>query len=160
MKKHKSKKPKPPDTVWLSAKKFAFLQDWGTYGNETFVAIGLTHDEILAAMRKMGCAESNVLCYDRGFEPEDRKKYYEEPFTWNAKGRAMGLLYMPDWKNNLDSYTTLVHETSHMIKRCLIDYRGMEDEVEAQAYQQQYLFSQIAIACANAIKLTHAPRTK
>ena len=155
------KKVKKQDTVWLSRKKFAFFQDWGTYSTETFVAVGMTHEEILAAMRTMGCVKRNINRYDASIGP-DKDKAYEAhgAFTWKARRSELNLLWLHEWKNNMTWYSNLVHETNHMIKRNLTDYRLMEDETEAQAYQQEYLFTRIAAACSKAIKLKHAPRAK
>ena len=156
------KKVKKQDTVWLSRKKFAFFQDWGTYPTKTFVAVGMAHEEILDAMRTMGCKKSYIKRYDASIGPDKDKAY--EPngaFTWKARGNSgLNLLWLSEWKNNMPWYANLVHETNHMIKRNLTDYRGMEDETEAQAYQQEYLFTRIAATCSKAIKLKHAPRAK
>lgn len=158
------KKPKPLETFWLSRKKFAFLQDWGTYTTQTFVAVGLKHDEILTAMRAMGCEEQLVKRYDAGMgRHKDTTEAYDPNGAFVWRGRPPGsvnLLWMGAWKNNLTWYGNLLHETAHLVKFFITDYRHMEDETEAQAYQQEYLFQRVALTCAKAIKLKHAPRPK
>ena len=131
MKKTKRKPAKP--------KTLAYIQDWGTYTNETMVVVGLSHKEILAALKRLKAAPYVIEQYDTDTADHDYSGGYG--FVWNAGGRT--LLWLEDWKYDAEHLKTLVHETNHLIYLVLVKNKGFEKEMEAQAYQQQYLFSAI-----------------
>jgi len=113
--------------------KFSYLQDWGTFTNETFVVVGMTQKEILADMRRRKFKKDAIEAFSRQNKPNGD----ETAFVWVRKG--MTLLWLNGWRIDLEHYSTVVHETNHLIWEITRD-KGMVEEAEMQAYQQEYLF--------------------
>jgi hypothetical protein len=129
MKKPKRKPAKP--------KTLAYIQDWGTYTNETLVVVGMNQKQILAALVREGAIPDIVEAY--GYvKPED---YESDGFIWTYKGCTV--LWLEDWKYDAAHLDTLVHETNHLVYNMMVKRKKMKEEMEAQAYQQAYLFSAI-----------------
>lgn len=120
-------------------KKFSFVQDWGTYPNETFVVVGLAHKEILAAMRRRKFKKDAISAFAETGRPN--KDETASAFAWY---RGPSVLWFPEWQIDLAHYANLVHETNHLVFDAARD-KGMRYEPEAQAYQQEYLFSNIVV---------------
>ncbi len=118
-------------------KKFSFVQDWGTYPNQTFVVVGLAHKEILAAMRRRNFKKDAILAFAKTGRPD--KGETASAFAWYM---GPSVLWFPEWKIDLAHYANLVHETNHLIFDAARD-KGMRHEPEAQAYQQEFLFIEI-----------------
>lgn len=123
-------KRKPAKTKTL-----AYIQDWGSYSNETIVVVGMDHKEILAGMLKMGVKPDIMRAYDK----LDNYDYYG--FEWEYDGCTV--LWLREWRYDADHLDTLVHETNHLVYDILVKSKGMGKEMEAQAYQQAYLFTNI-----------------
>lgn len=123
-------KRKPAKTKTL-----AYIQDWGTYDNETFVVVGMDHKEILAGMAKVGTLPQVLAAYEKV------GSYDFCGFVWNYQGCTV--LWLREWRYDADHLDTLVHETNHLIHDILVKRKDMGGEMEAQAYQQAYLFTNI-----------------
>lgn len=119
-------------------KKFCFLQDWGTYSNQTFVVVGMTLKEIIAAMRRRNFKKSAILSFEKGGRPKSDED--AAAFVWVDGG--MSLLWFPEWKLDITHYSDLVHETNHLVFEIARD-KGMSEEAEAQAYLQEYLWNSL-----------------
>jgi hypothetical protein len=96
----------------------------------------MSHERVLATLKRRKAGPEITKAYDK-VQPN----YDTDGFIWKFKGRT--LLYLPEWKYDTEHLDTLVHETNHLIHYMLVKRKQMEDEVEAQAYQQAYLFSSI-----------------
>lgn len=124
------------------------MQDWGSYTNETLVIVGTDYDETIHLLHRLGARQFAGV-----------KK---EMFTAGHRGCVLHtegatLLWFPEWKNNWEHIDVLVHEISHLIFFVMMQGKGMEDESEAMAYQQEYLFKKIR---QNLYDLSTKPYTK
>lgn len=119
-------------------KAFSFLQDWGTFRNETFVVVGMGRLEILLAMKRQNFRDDAIKAFENEFRPRDNDP--ADAFIWTYEG--VSLLWFRDWKIDLEHYGNLVHETNHLVFEMSRD-GGYRDELEANAYQQQYLWLNI-----------------
>jgi hypothetical protein len=118
--------------------KAAFIQDWGSYTNQTFVSVGMPIKDTIRAMsqrklnphviKNFSQCSSNVASGAMGF-------------VWHNEGRT--ILWLPDWKNDWEHWYTLIHETHHLVQHVLVHTNRMDDETDALAYQQEYLFRHI-----------------
>jgi hypothetical protein len=118
--------------------KTIFIQDWGTFTNETLVCVGSSKQEILAFMKANSVKVELIEKFERKPEP----KGSSEAFTWSPEGTGCTLLWFRHWSGDPDDLDTLVHETNHLIYDISRD-KGFRDEPEIQAYQQAYLFTGI-----------------
>jgi len=121
-------------------KKFAFLQDWGTYGNETLVIVGMDAEEIIKHIQRKG------FNFTAGFPASLRRVFKATSVSARCvfeEGRS--ILWLPSWKDDWENWETLMHEIVHLIHRCLCINKHMDEEDEAQAYQMEYLFRAIRI---------------
>jgi hypothetical protein len=118
--------------------KFSFIQDWGIFRNETFVCVGMTRMEILLEMKRQEFRKDAITAFEMTFRPKD-----DDPaamFVWVDEG--ISLLWMADWRVDLEHYGDLVHETNHLVFEVGKDV-GFREELEANAYTQQYLWLNI-----------------
>ena len=122
-------------------KKFFFIQDWGTFSNETLVCVGMTHNEIVGVLRqikaKIEIARSFIQDHDKfeNFSGLDR--------VWYDRGLGATILSLKDWSNDWKHWDCLVHESTHLVHEILGHQKNMMDEDEARAYQIEYLFREI-----------------
>ena len=125
-----------------------FIQDWGTYKNETLVCIGTGHKEVLRFINSHGIQKRFkkwILGNEELFKSAvDRKD--NGFFLFNE---GMSLLWLKDWKNDWEHYDTLLHELNHAVYFILGNSRLMNAEPEGLAYQQEYLFREIRHKLAN-----------
>lgn len=135
-------------------KKYSYIQDWGTYHNETYVAVGMTHDEIVKDMTKRHFHKGDVLAYQQNVGPSN----YEESAAFVYRRGGKTSLWIKEWKGNWEDCGILVHETNHLVHFILGDNKGMFSEIEANAYQQEYLFEQIVFKLNTVFKIK--PLTK
>jgi hypothetical protein len=115
-----------------------FLQDWGTFTNETLVCVAVTKKEILQFMKRNNFRKTLIEQFERKSAPSAGAS----AFVWNPTGAGCTLLWMDSWLGRREDVNTLVHETNHLIYDISRD-KGFEDEPEIQAYQQEYLFKNI-----------------
>lgn len=120
------------------SKKFAFIQGWGTYSNETLVVVGMGAEEIINYLHK------NDFSFSSDFTEQLRQSFKDDeddPPSGRCvfdEGRSM--LWLPSWKDDWENWETLMHEIVHLIHRGLCINKFMSKEDEAQAYQMEYLF--------------------
>jgi hypothetical protein len=112
-----------------------FIQDWGTLPNETLVVVGLTYERIVEEMKSNDFHEDVIKAFSKA-----KPRSGANAWCWFEEGRS--LLWIEDWRTDLDHLTTLVHETNHLVFQVARD-KGAEEEMEFQAYQQEYLFENI-----------------
>lgn len=121
--------------------KHIYLQSWGTYSDETVVAVGASHEDILAWAKKIKAKPWIIK------EIEEGKKKLEEYMDGRGcfiemtgpTGRAT-ILWLRKWDRSLEDVSVLVHELSHAIDLVLVKALCMGDETEAKAYQLQFLY--------------------
>lgn len=124
-------------------KKFAYIQDWGTYGNDTIVAIGMTIPEIVAFLKrkKQGTEEQYKELLDNEENLIGKMKRTQGFCAVNEDGTS--IIWFPDWEDDWHHYEVLLHEICHAVHNILGKYRNMMDEDESRAYQTEYLFHNI-----------------
>ena len=115
-----------------------FLQDWGTFTNETLVCVAVTEKEILQFMKRNNFRKTLIEQFERKSAPSAGAN----AFVWTPIGTGCTLLWMDSWLGRREDVNTLVHETNHLIYDISRD-KGFKDEPEIQAYQQEYLFKNI-----------------
>lgn len=119
-------------------KKYCYVQDWGSYQNDTFVIVGMTHREVVKKMKSLKFNKNAVHVYDTKVFLDN---YESEGFVFTIGGKSV--LWLRNWKKDDEHLGTLVHETAHLIYLILGKNKGMEEETEAQSYQQEFLFNNI-----------------
>lgn len=62
-------------------------------------------------------------------------------YFWHKDGRSV--LWVKTWGNHWNEIETLVHELHHAVFTILQENKAMSTEMEALAYQQEYLLRQI-----------------
>ncbi len=118
-----------------------WIQDWGTYGEQTLVAIGASKKEILSYLKRH-CPKSEFL--------DNVKSEFEVPKNcdgcfwthYNPKFRG-SILWLQSLEFTPHSLGVLAHEICHAVRRLLIEERNMVNEVEAICYQTEYLTKNI-----------------
>lgn len=125
-------------------KKYWYLQDWGTYNNQTPVFVGYTVKEITTIIKRQ---KWNKEAVKKWCEDEDLAEFMEgkNGAVWKYEGWT--LLYLPSWNGTWDDIETLVHECFHLVvgqlggQKAFINGGSIEEE--GMAYQQEYLFRSI-----------------
>lgn len=142
-------------------KKISFIQGWGTYTNQTFVCVGMTFQEVIRQNKRLHA--------DKWFTDfiTERKATFEGELRAMPKGFLMyhesgaSLLWLKTWKDDWEHYETLIHELHHAVHFMLGKLRLMNDEAEALAYQQEWMFRQLRRRLRHELKLrTKKPRKK
>ena len=125
-------------------RKGSFVLDWGTFQDDTLVLVGLGHSEWEAAAKKVDGAAKGFVdwvkkaadnCYEAGAFEGTKGFFYHDTSPWT-------ILCFPEWNGTWEDYGTLMHELHHAVHYVLGERRHMKDEMEALAYQQEFLFSQ------------------
>lgn len=124
-------------------KKFFYVQEWGSYTNQTLVCVGMTANEIVSASKKLKSDKEFIDFLDKDIRDEVDKLQIDGSNGMFTEKNGASLLWLKVWENTWKSTGVLIHELSHAIYMILDKSKGMMDEVEAKAYQQEYLFHQI-----------------
>ncbi len=123
--------------------KKAFEIDWGTYPIKMHVCVGMDSKEIkeyaegIMSKREFKRLEKDFFDIDS-----------YEGFYMRLEG--LNLLYLERWGRHEDS-KTLIHELHHAVHIHLHNDRHMTNEIEALAYQMEYLYDQVVtkLKCKN-----------
>ncbi len=119
-----------------------FIQDWGTYSNETLVAVGETRENIFKWMKKNGIRQELIDQLEEDLEDNETMHRDCDGLVSSKDGRTF--LWLKQYrKNNHDDADCLMHECLHLIQFVLFDEKGMADEKEGPAYQLEYLVRNI-----------------
>lgn len=122
--------------------KVIFWQDTGAFQDNFLVSVGMKKKEILSYAKRTGACENTLTLID-DLEPEDFTKEVRVGMTlFEKKTKAVVLLYFPEFEDNWEKWETLMHETHHLV-HYLSKKKGFEEEPEAQAYLQEYIFRAI-----------------
>lgn len=115
-----------------------FIQDWGTYSNETLVCINVSFDEIVKWTIK-NKYKVPVLIQ----EPEETRECIKEAPGFVVIGSDhTSLLWMKEFRDKWEFYETLMHEVHHLVHG-IFSHKRMLHEKDANAYQFEYLFREI-----------------
>lgn len=130
--------------VRKTSKVRSFIQDWGTYSNQTLVVVGMNHKQIIAKMKQMHLNKEIIQEFDKSGKDKDDIELIKgaNAFCWlDEHGRSV--LSFVKWDGSWVDYDTLVHETYHLVYSILHKHKNMKKEEEACAYQMEYLFRNI-----------------
>lgn len=119
-----------------------FIQDWGTYSNETIVSIGSSPGEVKRFMEKAKIKKEPKEWLLRKFDELENIKPSESGFCL-LSDKGWTFLWLRDFDDTWDFWSTLIHEISHLIDHVLREHKLMWKETEACAYQTEYLFNSI-----------------
>ena len=120
-----------------------FTQDYGTYSDEILVVSGITDKKkVFAYLKKIHALVpfSKWILTDWD-EFQEKLKKNKGLFCWNTEVSGT-VLFLQQCGDAWDFWTTLLHETNHIVFQ-IAHRKGMKDEMEAQAYLQEYLFNSI-----------------
>lgn len=122
------------------SQKAYFIQDWGSYSNETLVVVAMNGDEILSAMKRLKIKKDVIDKFKEEKVTLDRSWFVNNncAMCWIYEGRT--ILWLRDWKEDWDHYETLLHECFHLIHNVLQVNKNMANEDEGCAYELEFLF--------------------
>lgn len=114
-------------------------QDWGTFQGTTMVCCGYeNYDDLRRKLKEMKYKDWLSALVDK-------EEFTECHFSkWDKDGKTWSILWMKDWKPDLEHYKILAHELVHAIHFCMSEFLDIREEKEAVAYQHSYLFENIA----------------
>ena len=115
-----------------------FVQGYGTHTDQILVAVGVSRKEILSYLKKVKARPEYI-----DFIKKTDDKFFENKgtFAWNDKVDGT-ILYLKKYEDLWDFWETLIHELHHAIEHFRVK-KAMQDEPEALAYQQEFLFRAI-----------------
>lgn len=119
-------------------KKFRFFLNWGTYQSETIVYIAYTRKELEKDLKKFKKA-SKIL---ENLESEEDDLYDSQGFCATEGTRS--LVWVKEYKDSWLFWDVFIHEINHAVHDVFKE-RGMLEEKEAFAYQQEHLIRQARI---------------
>lgn len=127
-----------------------FVQSFGSYHNTFLVVVGHEGKEILDIAKELSFSDDAER--DVGwnkFISENEKdilQTHKEDVcgkVWTCDEWGFGIMYLGGWSMKLTDRLTLMHELHHAVHFMLGEFRSMEKEAEALAYQQEHLYSEI-----------------
>lgn len=132
-----------------TVRQILWTQEWGTYDPATVVCCGFTdYKEIIEIMKADKCIQ-----WARAIEarhPEDLKDLaatnHFTRWTMDQDGKEItySILWLLDWKRDVDHYKILAHELIHAVSFMLGRNIDLIKENELFGYQHTFLFKQIA----------------
>ena len=121
-------------------KKMIFLQDCGIFSNQVVVSVGGKKEDALKFVKdKKNFIQKECIEWVESLEIWDLLEFNEAVVAYQ-KGRIF--LLLKDKKNDWDYWETLVHELYHIVEH-IAEEKKFQQEQEAKAYLQGYLFQQI-----------------
>lgn len=120
-----------------------FILDWGMWGQETLVCVGIHAEEVQKILEKIN-KNGNVTVWFKQFGFDVYKKSEQEKkkgiiFFTNKIEAIVPILRLADWKEDWIHYGILMHELVHAID-FMSEHGGWEKEMEARATTFEYLF--------------------
>jgi len=123
-----------------------FWMDWGTFFGTTMVCCGWKdYAEVKDFLKKKkynGWLTAMNLKSDEFKTNHFSRWHIEEVET--GRSTSYSILWLKDWKPDLEHYKILAHELLHAVQFCMPDFLDVEKEYEAVAYQHSYLFEKAA----------------
>lgn len=136
-KKIKAKLPKKP-------LKKIFFQEWGTYKDQTLVAVGVNMAEILSFLKKKKVDKESIKAMESWSKDYSQTMANSNGFFCQPSPNLGNILWLKKWDtDDWGCYEVLVHELFHAVYNVMGKSRGMMDEQESMAYQQEHLFNEI-----------------
>ena len=134
--------------------KHFFVQSLDPYKDDIVVVVGMNGDEFREAMKQnklfpKAQKELSEIWNNSSDELTDKN---EGIVLANKGGTKARILWLKEWGNTWGCIDNLVHETNHVIHFSLISGRDMQEEMEALAYAQEYIFSHIRYELNRALK--------
>ncbi len=121
-------------------------QDWGTFFGTMMVCSGWKdYTEVKEFLKKKKYTEwlKAMECKPEEFNTNHFSKWAVQ-HTKKEQEITYQLLWLKDWKPDLEHYKILAHELLHAVQFCMKDFLDPNTEIEAIAYQHSYLFEHIA----------------
>jgi hypothetical protein len=121
-----------------------FILNWGTYPQDTLVLIGTPHREWLKVAKIYSKKKDLLSWVEQEAMSEDISPIFKTSkgmFIYSPD-HSYSMLWLAEWDSEWVNYETLMHELHHAVHLMLGKKRGMADETEALAYQQEFLFRQ------------------
>lgn len=124
-------------------KKIMFVQDSGIFGDEFFVAIGCSYEEIIKGAK-------NLKATKKFFESmkDAHENYWERHVKEDVGGVLIDehnhafLMRFNEWSDSWDFWEKLLHECVHVVQS-LERSKLIQNEDECRAYTTEYLFHHI-----------------
>ena len=120
--------------------KSVFLQDCGIYSNQIIVAIECEKQDILNWLTKQERIKKEAIDWIKG--ENEAFEIFNEMNALVAHNDGKLMLLLKKVEDDWDYLETLLHELNHVVWYIARD-RRFRDEMEAQAYLQEYLFHSI-----------------
>jgi len=125
-------------------KKKAYLQDWGTYSNQTVVSVGMNFQDMLNYLHKIKSKFSIAENFVKNKENIDLRLGDQVGGLAHIDHQnSTSIIMFLTWKNDWPNWDSLNHEIAHVVHGILGKDKNMMDEDEARAYQHEYLFKEI-----------------
>ncbi len=126
-------------------KQTIFIQSYGTYTNEVLVIVGIEDKKKVFKFLKKARVKADMSKWIlENFDDwvSALKTKNKGQFCFNDKGDGGTVLMLRQTHDSWEYWEILLHETNHIVHH-LAKMRGMTDEMEAQAYLQEFLFHSI-----------------
>lgn len=139
----KKQKHKRKQAVAKPFKKI-FLQDWGTYGEQMVVAVGVSMDEVIKYLKRLKARKEAIEAVEADAKDMSELMSTSKGFFAKPMNPSCGsILWLKEWDGSWASNDVLTHELFHAVYNTLGKGKAMMEEQEAMAYQQQYLSESI-----------------
>lgn len=125
-------------------KKYWFIQKGGTYPSNVLVVVGWDFTDFAGFSKQKNTNPDYIpfIARNKDFINDSVKNAYGFVLT-DGIGTASPVLWLKTFEDTWDFYLVLIHETHHLVHRTLGESRGMSNELEALAYQQEYFVKHI-----------------
>lgn len=132
------------------SKKFWYIQNWGTYSNQTPIFVGYSADEITKELKNKRFEIKKDVIETWQSDIESTRKVMSDSNTgavWFKDG--LSLLWLPDFKDDWKHLETIIHECFHLVigilgrEKMMVNFSSNTIEEEAMAYQHEFLFRSI-----------------
>ena len=110
-----------------------FTLTGGTYDDTIYVSVGTTYQELKDWFTTLPGNEDLPFPHEKDLFG-DSYGFFED---------TLNIIWLDVWDNSEHSNDILRHEVHHAVQKLLAISRGMYDEYEALAYQQDYLIRSI-----------------
>lgn len=127
-------------------KKHIFWADWGTFYGSTMVCCNFAdYADVKRLLKKKKIMEWHdaLDVKSEEFKAHHFLKWYVIDQRTN-KEVSYSLLWLKDWKQDVEHYKVLAHELVHAMQFNMPEFLDVTKEYEAVAYQHSYLFENIA----------------
>lgn len=113
--------------------KYSTIIDTGTYSDKILVTVGTTWEELNTFTKDFYGNKRNITL-DKDLFNGTCDGFFDD---------NTNVLWLSQWRGNVYDQDVLRHECHHVAQILLGVKRGMHEELEALAYQQDYLIKKI-----------------